>query len=153
MKERKEKPTKKELPKGRLVFDAGVIIELLLSSSRVEKIKKAIRDEEILPHVTNITLAEALYILCRHIGWKPAHEKVTGLIESGYFIVEDAGRIFEISARYKCERRISLADCFTLGLAKHVSAPALFAVKEKELVHENEKTPFDIRIIFLEDIL
>jgi len=153
LKERKERPTEEELPKGRVVFDAGIVIELLLSASRVETIKKAIRDEGILPHVTHITLAEVLYILCRRIGWKLADEKVTGLIESGYFIVEDVGRIFEISARYKCERRISLADCFTLGLAKYVSAPALFAVREKELVNENEKNPFDVHIIFLEDIL
>jgi hypothetical protein len=46
-----------------------------------------------------------------------------------------------------------LADCFTLGLAKHVSAPAFFAFREKELVDENQRTPFDIRIIFLEDLL
>lgn len=153
MKERKEKPTREELPKGRMVFDAGVVIELLLSASKAEMIKKAIRDGEILPYVTHITFAEVLYILCRRIGWRLADEKVMGLIESGYFIIEEVGRIFEISARYKCERRISLADCFTLSLAKYVSAPALFAVREKELVDENEKNPFDVSIIFLEDFL
>ena len=34
-----------------------------------------------------------------------------------------------------------------------VSAPALFAVREKKLVNENGKNPFDVRIIFLEDLL
>jgi len=142
-----------ELPRGKLVLDTSVIVELLLSTIRGNVIKRMIQDGEIIPYVTHITLAEALYVLCRHIGWRTASEKVTSLVRSGYFIVEDVGRIFELSAKYKCERKVSLADCFTLGLAKYVSAPALFAVREKELADENEKRPFDVQILFLEDLL
>ncbi|MGQ9723699.1 MAG: PIN domain-containing protein [Candidatus Jordarchaeum sp.] len=153
LKERKERHAEEELPKGKIVFDAGIIIEQLLSTSRGEIIKEAILNEEILPYVSHITLTEALYILCRHIGWNLANNKVANLIESGYFIVEDLEHVFGISAQYKCERKISLADCFTLGLAKYISAPALFAVKEKELTNESKKKPFDVKIIFLEDLL
>lgn len=141
------------LLRGKVVFDAGVIIELLLSTGRGRVVRKAIQDGEVIPYVTHVTLAEALYVLCRHIGWRLAYEKVRSLVESGYFIVEDVSSIVEFSAKYKCERRVSLADCFTLGLAKYVSAPALFTTRERELVEEIEREPFDVNIVFLEDLL
>ena len=130
-----------------------MVIEQLLSTERGKTIKKAILEEKIFPHVSPVTLTEALYILCRHVGWNLASKKVTNLVNSGYFIIEDVENIIENSARYKCERKISLADCFTLGLAKYLSAPALFAVKEKEIINEEKKKPFDIHILFLEDLL
>ena len=75
MKERKERHTEEELPKGKIVFDSSVVIEQLLSTSRGKTIKEAILDEGILPYVTHVTLTEALYILCRHIGWNLANKE------------------------------------------------------------------------------
>ncbi|MBS7288812.1 MAG: hypothetical protein KIH01_08775 [Candidatus Freyarchaeota archaeon] len=38
-------------------------------------------------------------------------------------------------------------------MAKYVSAPALFAARERELVEEIEREPFDVNVMFLEDLL
>jgi hypothetical protein len=52
---------------------------------------------------------------------------------------------------YKCERAISLADCYVLGLAKLEQADALFARRERELEKEIEKKSLDVQVHFLED--
>ena len=146
-----QKKKRKEI-RGKIAFDTSILLEQLLSTKRGIIIKDYVVRGEIIPYITEITLTETLYVLCRHIGWNRAKEKVKLLVDSGFFIVEDLEHIREHAAQYKCKRRISLADCFTLGLAKYISAPALFAFKEKELIEENNKEPFDIEIIFLEDI-
>jgi hypothetical protein len=53
----------------------------------------------------------------------------------------------------KCERAISLADCYVLGLAKLEGVTALFAKREKELEKEIEERAFDIPVQFLEDYI
>lgn len=135
-----------------MAFDTSVLLEQLLSSERGTIIKNSIIRGEVIPYITEVTLTETLYILCRHIGWNKAREKVKLLADSGFFIIEELEHVREKAAQYKCKRRISLADCFTLGLAKYISAPALFAFKEKEIIEEDVKEPFDIEIIFLEEI-
>jgi len=147
-----QKKKKRKEIKGRMAFDTSILLEQLLSSKRGIIIKDYVVRGEIIPYITEVTLTETLYVLCRHIGWNRAKERVKLLVDSGFFIVEDLEHIREHAAQYKCKRRISLADCFTLGLAKYISAPALFAFKEKEIVEENSKEPFDVEIIFLDDI-
>ena len=56
------------------------------------------------------------------------------------------------SGEYKCSRSVSLADCYVIAGAKHSQAAALFARHETELDEEIRKTPFDVPVIFLEDI-
>ena len=58
-----------------------------------------------------------------------------------------------IAGTYRCERAISLADCYVLGLAKLEGAAALFARRERELEKEIEEKPVDIQVHFLEDSL
>ena len=146
-----QKKKRKEI-RGKIAFDTSILLEQLLSTKRGIIIKDYVVRGEIIPYITEITLTETLYVLCRHIGWNRAKEKVKLLVDSGFFIVEDLEHVREHAAQYKCKRRISLADCFTLGLAKYISAPALFTFKEKEIIEENSKEPFDIEIIFLDDI-
>lgn len=146
------KKKKYEDLKGKMAFDTSVLLEQLLSSKRGIKIKEHIIRGEIIPYITEVTLTETLYILCRHIGWNKAREKVKLLVDSGFFIIEEIEHVRENAAQYKCKRKISIADCFTLGLAKYISAPALFVIKEKEIIEESNREPFDVEIIFLEDI-
>jgi hypothetical protein len=40
-----------------------------------------------------------------------------------------------------------------MSLAKRLSLPVLFAIREKELAKEIEKHPFDVEILFLEDLV
>jgi hypothetical protein len=54
---------------------------------------------------------------------------------------------------YKCERAISLADCYVLGLAKVEGAAALFARRERELEKEIEEKALDVQVHFLEDYI
>ena len=62
-----------------------------------------------------------------------------------------AGTISIATANYKCERAISLPDCFILSLGKNKSLKALFAARERELAEEMMRRPFDVEIRFLEN--
>ena len=42
--------------------------------------------------------------------------------------------------------------CFAIALAKEIGAPVLFSAKEGELIAEMSKEPFDVDILFLEDL-
>jgi hypothetical protein len=66
---------------------------------------------------------------------------VDKLLASRYISVEDTHPLINEASKYKCERTISLADCFCLA----------FARKEKDLVKEMQRKPFDVEILFLED--
>jgi hypothetical protein len=56
-----------------------------------------------------------------------------------------------IAGKYKCERSISLSDCFTMAVSKNMVYPALFK-EEEEINKEINKKTFDIELFFLEDI-
>jgi len=59
--------------------------------------------------------------------------------------------IIEQAAIYKCKRSISLADCYTLAIAKLYHCKALFLLKEAELIKELNKEQFDVQIEFLKE--
>ena len=73
------------------------------------------------------------------------------LIASGYFKVEDTLPLINKAAQTKCERALSLPDCFILSLAQKIAGSALFARKEQELANEMQKKPFDVKLVFLEE--
>ena len=56
-----------------------------------------------------------------------------------------------IAGKYKCERAISLSDCFTMAVSKNIGYPALFK-EEEEICQEINKKAFDVELFFLEDI-
>lgn len=70
-------------------------------------------------------------------------------MDSGYIMVEDASNLVEPAALIKCQRHISLPDCFTLALAEKMGIRALFTSKEAEIIREMEKDPFTVEIVFL----
>jgi len=143
---------KKELA-GNIVFDASVIVELLSSTKRGKIVKEKLKSGEVFAFTTELDIAEALYILCRKIGFNNALIKINALNRSGYIEVFEISPLIETAALYKCNRAIALSDCFTLSLAKYLSLPVLFARKEKELLREIEKEPFDVEILFLEELV
>jgi hypothetical protein len=98
-----------------------------------------------------VALTELRYILCRGLGRAEADARVEKLLSSGYLMVEETSRLVAGAADYKCERAVSLPDCFTLSLGRHLSVPALFAGRERELLAEMERRAFDVEIQFLED--
>ena len=50
------------------------------------------------------------------------------------------------------EALLSLVDCFTLALAERLRLTALFARREEELVREVAARPFEVEVLFLEDL-
>ena len=72
-------------------------------------------------------------------------------MSSGYNVY-GTDLLVDLAAKYKCERSISLADCFVLALAKRLGCKALFTRREQELVKEMNKKKFDVEILFLSQI-
>jgi hypothetical protein len=138
---------------GSLVFDASSLIELVFSTARGSKLMKLMIDEEIEVHATEVAIAELGYVLCRRVGKEEARNRIDKLLSSGYVAVESISPLIESASEYKCDRAISLPDCFSMSLAKRLSLPVLFAIREKELAKEIEKHPFDVEILFLEDLV
>jgi len=141
---------KKELV-GNMVFDTSTILELLYSTINGAKLKEALKAERIHSNISEVTITEAKYVLCRKLGNKEAQDRIKNLLDSGYISVHEDSKLIDYVAECKCKRRLSLADCFTLALARKMNAPALFAKREDELIKEMSKEPFDIEIWFLED--
>ena len=136
-----------------MVFDAGVLIELLLSTHGGVLVRERLIRGDLFGYVTELALVETRYVLCRRLGWEEASAKVEKLALSGFIQVEDLTPLCEKAANYKCRMAIALPDCFTLSLAHMLSLPVLFARKERELVKELERTSLEIEILFLDDFV
>ncbi len=54
-----------------------------------------------------------------------------------------------IAGRIKCERSISLSDCFTCSIGKKLGIPVLFK-KEREIEKEIKKKAFDFTLHLVE---
>jgi len=141
---------KKDLS-GKLVLDTSALIELISSTPTGLKLKKALKNGVAEASTTELNIAELRYILCRRLGLAEANERVDKLLASGYITVDSISPLILEASRYKCERAISLADCFCLALAQKSFYSALFARVEKDLVKEKQRKPFDVEILFLED--
>jgi len=143
----------KREPKGAYATDTSTLIELVYGTPMGERLLDAMLDETIETITHELAIAELRYILCRNMGKEKAKARVEKLLASGYLMVEDISELIETAADYKCERAISLPDCFTLSLGKEGSLPVLFAGRERELTAEMERKPFDLDILFLEDCI
>jgi predicted nucleic acid-binding protein len=137
--------------KGKLAVDASVLIELIYCEATGQKLKQALEADLIEAWTTELALTELRYILCRKLGWSESSKRVSKLLASGYFKVEDTLKIMNDAAKLKCCRAISLPDCFTIALAQAINGNALFARKEQDLTTEMQRKPFDIDVLFLED--
>lgn len=137
--------------KGTYATDTSALIELVYGTPIGTRLLNAMLEEAIETITHELAIAELRYILCRNVGKEKAKARVEKLLASGYLLVEDISELIETAADYKCDRAISLPDCFTLSLGKEGPLPVLFAWREKELTAEMERKPFDLDILFLED--
>ncbi len=99
--------------------------------------------------ISPITLTEIYYIFCRQRG-EESTKKLTEKIKSAVRI-ELEFNVRDLAGKYKCERALSLADCYVLATAKINSAIAIFK-KEQELLDELDKKDFDLRITILDSL-
>ena len=137
--------------KGKLAIDTSALIELIYCDSLGQKLKKALQNNLVEAYTTELAITELQYILCRKLGWQQSKERVDKLLASGYFIVENTSQLIDEAAKIKCQRSISLPDCFILALAHKIAGNALFARQEQELANEIAKKSFGITLLFLEE--
>ncbi len=132
-----------------VVVDTGVWIEYFLETTLGKKFKEKIVEGRISIYISETVVSEIFYVLCRRKGYQEAKKKID-MVLSGAEVIE--GREIQmIAGNYKCERAISLSDCFTLAASKNMGFPALFK-EEEEIRQEINKKAFDVEIFFLEDI-
>ena len=136
---------------GSLVLDASVLIEALFLSPMGLRLVEALEGNLVIAHTTELNIAELRYIACRKLGLVESKERVNKLLASGYIHVEETSFLIEEAAGLKCERALSLADCFCLALARRSACRALFARREGDLLREMGKKPLDVEVLFLED--
>jgi len=136
---------------GRLAVDASVLIELASAMPLGVSFKDLLKSGVVEAFVSEVAVVELMYVVCRKHGWAVSKKRVDDLLKSGYFHVEDSSFLIDDAARLKCERALSLADCFCLALARRFACRALFARREDDLTKEMRKKPFDVEILFLED--
>ena len=137
--------------KGKLAIDTSALIELIYCDILGQKLKKALETDMVEAYTTELAITELRYVLCRKLGWQQSKERVNKLLASGYFTVEDTSQLINEAAKIKCQRAISLPDCFILALAHKIDGNALFARQEQELADEMGKKSFGITLLFLEE--
>ena len=133
--------------KGKLAIDTSALIELIYCDILGQKLKKALETDMVEAYTTELTITELRYVLCRKLGWQQSKERVNKLLDSGYFKVEVTSQLINEAAKIKCQRAISLPDCFILALAHKIAGNALFARQEQELTDEMEKKSFGITFL------
>jgi uncharacterized protein len=126
---------------------------MLLSSDLGKLVTEALIAGSADAHTSEVNLTEAEYVLCRRLGTEISKSKLDNLRNSNYAVVTDTALVSRIAAQIKCERALSLPDCYAIATAKATASNALFAFREKELEHEMKKQPFDVQVVFLEDLL
>ena len=134
-------------------IDSGVVLAYLLGEKRIGDLVRS----EILTRerggvsCSGPAIAELFYILCRRRGEKFALEAVDLLLRTGYIDVASSSRLDIEAGRFKCERGVSLADCYVFALAKILGGAAVFARREEDVRREMAERKFDVDVIFLED--
>ena len=86
----------------KVVVDTGVLVEVIESTELGKKFIKLISDNKIEPILTNLTITELSYVVCRKYGINKARELVKELLDSGYFTVVDALKFADSIAEIKC---------------------------------------------------
>jgi len=132
-----------------VAFDSGVIVEIFADSDLGKAIYDRLQDESLIAYTSHLNLAEAAYITCRKVGHERARRAQRDLMDSGFIRVEDYPRIHTIASELKCERAISLVDCYTFAVAEVTGAAPVFAREEADLARENKKRPFERPAVFL----
>jgi predicted nucleic acid-binding protein len=135
--------------RGQLAFDSSVLIAMVDGSDLGVKLTNALVAGEITVHTSLVNIAEAEYVLCRRVGEDIAKSSINDLLASRYVIVEDDPSIHRAASGIKCDRSISLVDCYTFAVAEATSSRAVFLFKESDLLKEIERKPFGTDPIFL----
>lgn len=130
-----------------MVFDSGVIIDMLSGSDEGKKVEKHIEDnlDEVI--INELNVEEIKYIVCRKSNEKKAEEVENMLKSSGYFTIFPFSRIRGEVYKIKCKYPISLADASSIATAKIFGLSVLFR-REKEI----EPFKAELNVTFVDEI-
>jgi len=120
----------------KVVADTGLLVEVLEDSKLGEKFIQLVNSGKLEPIITNLTLIELTYIICRKYGIDKARELVKKLLDSGYFEIVNALDFADEIAEIKCNNSLSIIDASAIATAKGLGISALFKI-EKELKDKN----------------
>jgi uncharacterized protein len=135
--------------KGNLAFDSSVLVEIFSDSELGRLVYTRLQQQDVEAYTSRINVAEATYVICRKVGHEKAQSAARDLLDSGFISPEDDPRIHTIASEIKCDRAISLADCYTFAVARTTSSVPVFARQEDELARESRKRPFETLPVFL----
>jgi len=135
--------------KGNLAFDSSVLVEIFSDSELGNSVFARLQDDEVVSHTSWVNLAEATYVTCRKVGHDKARAAAKDLLDSGFIRLEEGIRIHTVASEMKCERAISLVDCYTFAVAEVTGSVPVFAQREIELSREIKKRPFETPPVFL----
>ncbi len=125
---------------------------MMLGTPLGEVVRDALLSDSPEMHTSEVNLAEAGYVLCRKLGEDKAASKLDKLRNSNYILIADMEAVSRLAAKIKCTHSVSLVDCFTLATAKITGSKALFVRREADLEREMKKRPFEVELIFLEEM-
>jgi len=141
--------------RGSLTFDTSTIIEYLMGIDLGHIVKEYFEtlmiDEKV--YCSIYAISEVFYVLCRLIGLEYALDKIGVILRSGIIEVNNTLEMALNAGRLKCERAISIGDCSSIATAMICGSQVVFARREREIVDEMDKKPFDINVLFLSDLL
>lgn len=100
--------------------------------------------------VSEITLSESYFVLCRKKGVSIANDYFKAL--SPQLEIIQSSSLIPIAGQLKCQFAISLADCWTLAAAKSRNLSALFAFREAELEDHLSDIRKLVKVVFLEEL-
>jgi len=134
-----------------IVIDTGSLIEILENTKIGEKFHEIIlKDPELEQFLVSPFVATELkYILCRKFGFNEANQKINNFLKN--FVIWKEEILRDRAARFKCQYLISLADCYSLALAKIQNAP-LYMKKETEIENIIQKLVLEVHINFIDDL-
>jgi len=140
------------MKKSSVSIDSSCLIALQANEELGNRFKeRAKQDWDV--YCSEFAILETFYVLCRKFGIGIAEQKVTSLKESGVIQIEPIITLSKDAALIKCQRPIAIGDCFTIALARKINGDAIFCKKEQELKKALDKQPFDVNVLFFEDLI
>lgn len=111
------------------VIDASALIALLRQEEGAEVVRQALREAGNSCYSHSLNLCEVFYDFHRAAGEEAALGAVDDLLGAGLLARVDMGRPFwqEAGRLKSAHRRVPLADCLCLALARRVGAELLTA--------------------------
>ncbi|MDE1858601.1 MAG: PIN domain-containing protein [Thaumarchaeota archaeon] len=134
-----------------MVFDTGVLVEIVNGSRLGHGLKPRLESGSLVPHLTDLNLFELSYLVCRRSGEAKAAEVIGSVRKAGYFEIHGNREFLEAAAKLKCGRALSVVDCVTIAAGESLGMPVLFATRERELDAELKARPFSVELRFLTD--